>query len=145
MWAKENVNYSRYYYVRNDDQAMIPHSLYVPSQATYRMIMQVLVREYRTDLHLTWIDPKYRPYQYNYGIKCRYICTDTHYLRKIVTEPGWSTSSRVKNVQPASHCTVHFFAIYNPASFDKGLLITHHTKTASEYNNITQMIVFTVK
>ena len=96
------------------------------------MIYNVKIKHKGTELILLWNRPKYTPYRYKYRIKCRYVSADTLYLAKDVAKSFWSTFSRVENVYYGSYCTVHFVAVYNPASLDKGLQINHFTRESSE-------------
>lgn len=100
--------------------------------ATRLMINHIQIKDKGTELLLVWNRPKYTPYKYKYHIQCRYMAVDTSYLSKDVVKSFGSTISRVENVHFGSFCKIHFFAIYNPMSLDKGLHIGHITQIRSK-------------
>ena len=81
---------------------------------------------------ISWVKPRHLPKLYKWNLSCTLACGNTSYVTKSVTIGSSETQDFTSNLFPGSRCEIKFFAIYNPASLDSGLVKTVYTKEKGE-------------
>ena len=96
------------------------------------MIKGVIIDTTYDTVTLSWIKPEYLPQLYQRDISCTPACGNKVYFAQTVTFNSLVTRDHIKNLRPGSRCDTTFFAVYNPASLDPGLVNTVYTKEKGE-------------
>ena len=96
------------------------------------MIKDFMVDTTYDTVTISWVKPEYLPQLYKWTLSCTLACGNTSYITQSVTFGSSETQHFISNLFPGSCCEIRFFAVYNPASLDSGLVKPVYTKEKGE-------------
>ena len=107
-------------------------NLFIVTTATALMIKGFTVDTTYETVTISWDKPEHLPQLYKWDLSCTLACGDTIYTTQSVTVGSSETQDHISNLFPGSRCEIKFFAVYNPANLDSGLVKTVYTKEKGE-------------
>ena len=114
-------------------------NFFIITTATTFMIKGFTVDTSYDTVTISWDKPEYLPQSYKWDLSCTLACGHTVYTTQSVTVGSSETQDHISNLFPGSRCELKFFAVYNPASLDSGLVKTVYTKEKGEQNIFINM------
>ena len=80
-----------------------------------------------TAVTVRWKEPSHLPYLFRVKASCKLLCAQELYKHVDETLPDSATEMEINGLHPGSTCIVNFFAFFNPASVDPGLMVRSTT------------------
>lgn len=101
--------------------------------ATASMTKAAVSAESSTNIEISWMTAKYKPYWYHQTTHCWCLCDGHTYLNSQINISSSLNFSNISDLLPGSACQITLLAIYNPASIDQGINLHANTKITSKY------------
>ena len=104
--------------------------MFSSNAATAFMIDDIDVNVGASEIQLFWFRPEYKPEIYRAFVTCRKHNYTGAYSAEALTN---DCSLKISGPHPGSECQVHFFAVYNRASLDRGMTFNVNMISKSTY------------
>ena len=100
--------------------------------ATTLMIKNISTTAGEKFIHISWSTPKFLPMSYRIRVSCLQLWNGIEYRCTTLNATQFDTFHTVTQLAPSSKCVFTLFAIYNPASIDRGITRTVLTMKSSK-------------